>query len=568
MHTLDWVVLTLILAFIIFYGVWKTRKIKNSDEFLTGGKSNAWYTIGLSVMATQASAITFLSTPGQAYLDGMGFAQFYFGLPLAMVLLSVFILPLYYKSKVRTAYEYLENRFDSRTRSLTAFLFLVQRGLAAGITIYAPAIILSVLLGWSLTYTNIIIGLLVIFYTVSGGTNAVSQTQKQQMLVILIGMGVAFFIILSELPESVGLTEAIDIAGNLGKMDVVNFEFDLSNRYSIWSAFLGGTFLFMSYFGTDQSQVQRYLSGKSLRESRLGLMFNAAFKVPMQFGILLVGVLVFVFFQFNQAPLHFNPYNENLVNQSEHAQEYQNLESQYTDVYDKKKALVDRVIESESTRENDLYAEINALNDQEQSLREQAKETIAVSAQELWEDVELEDTDYVFFNFILNYLPVGIIGLLLAVILSAAMSSTASELNALATTTSVDFVQRFSKTKMTDVQILRNGKWLTLIWGFLAIAFALSASLFDNLIEAVNIIGSLFYGSILGIFLLAFFFKSVGAKAGFIALILGELTVLILFTLSKFNYIDLAYLWLNAIGAIVVSIMGIAFQKIIGNSKK
>ena len=567
MHTLDWVVLTFILSFIIIYGVWKTRKINSSDEFLTGGKSSAWYTIGLSVMATQASAITFLSTPGQAYLDGMGFAQFYFGLPLAMVLLSIFVLPLYYKSKVRTAYEYLENRFDSKTRSLTAFLFLVQRGLAAGITIYAPAIILSVLLGWSLTYTNIIIGLLVIIYTVSGGTNAVSQTQKQQMLVILIGMGVAFFIILSELPSTVGLTEAIDIAGNLGKMDVVNFEFDLSNRYSIWSAFLGGTFLFMSYFGTDQSQVQRYLSGKSLRESRLGLMFNAAFKVPMQFGILLVGVLVFVFFQFNQAPLHFNPYNEDLVQQSEYAEAYQKIESEYNQIFVQKKNLVDEIVSSGSTGENDLFQSVNELNQREQELRSEAKETIAISAEKLGEDVELEDTDYVFFNFILNYLPVGIIGLLLAVILSAAMSSTASELNSLATTTSVDFVQRFSKNKMSDAQILKNGKWLTLIWGLLAIGFALSASLFDNLIEAVNIIGSLFYGSILGIFLLAFFFKSVGSKSGFIALILGEVVVLVLFALSKFGYIDLAYLWLNAIGAITVCVLGFVFEKMMSNSK-
>lgn len=559
MHSLDWLVMISILALIVFYGVWKTRKVSNSDEFLSGGKSMAWYTIGLSVMATQASAITFLSTPGEAYLKGMGFAQFYFGLPLAMVLLCIFVLPIYYRSKVTTAYEYLESRFDLRTRTLTAVLFLIQRGLAAGITIYAPAIILSSALGWNLTYTNIFIGVMVIIYTVSGGTKAVSQTQKQQMLVILIGMGVAFAMLLKALPDAVDFSKAQDIAGHLGKMKVVDFKFDLSNRYNIWTAMLGGTFLFLSYFGTDQSQVQRYLSGKSLKESRLGLLFNGMFKVPMQFCILLVGVFVFVFYQFNQAPLHFNNYNVDLVQNSSYQESYNELKDEYNLIFEEKKQELNSVVASQ--RENDpaAYAGVQDLIDRENVLRDEAKQIIKKVGIEKGEKVELEDTDYVFFTFIKNNLPVGIIGLLLAVIFSAAMSSTASELNALATTTVVDIYKRSWRPNLSDSQILKASKLFTLGWGVLAIIFANTASLFDNLIEAVNIIGSLFYGSILGVFIIAFFLKKIGAKATFIAAILAEILVLTLFGLDHYEVIELAYLWLNLIGSGAVVLFALIY---------
>ncbi len=559
MHSLDWLVMISILALIVFYGVWKTRKVSNSDEFLSGGKSMAWYTIGLSVMATQASAITFLSTPGEAYLKGMGFAQFYFGLPLAMVLLCIFVLPIYYRSKVTTAYEFLESRFDLRTRTLTAGLFLIQRGLAAGITIYAPAIILSSALGWNLTYTNIFIGVMVIIYTVSGGTKAVSQTQKQQMLVILIGMGVAFAMLLKALPDAVDFSKAQDIAGHLGKMKVVDFKFDLSNRYNIWTAMLGGTFLFLSYFGTDQSQVQRYLSGKSLKESRLGLLFNGMLKVPMQFCILLVGVFVFVFYQFNQAPLHFNNYNEDLVQNSTYQESYADLNREYDLVFEAKKQELNSVVASQRENDPSAYAGVQDLIDRENVLRDEARQIIKKVGIEKGEKVELEDTDYVFFTFIKNNLPVGIIGLLLAVIFSAAMSSTASELNALATTTVVDIYKRSWRPNLSDSQILKASKLFTLGWGILAIIFANTASLFDNLIEAVNIIGSLFYGSILGVFIIAFFLKRIGAKATFVGAILAEILVLTLFGLDHYEVIQLAYLWLNLIGSGAVVLFALIY---------
>lgn len=565
MNPIDWIVLIGILLFIVLFGIYKTRNINSADDFLSGGRKMSWYTIGLSVMATQASAITFLSTPGQAYLDGMGFVQFYLALPLAMILLCVFVLPKYYRSKVTTAYEYLENRFDLKTRTLTAFLFLIQRGLAAGITIYAPAIILSAAMGWNLTYTNVIIGVLVIIYTVSGGTNAVSQTQKQQMIVILIGMVVAFVILLQKLPSGIGFYEARDIAGQLGKFEVLNFDFDLSNRYTVWTALLGGTFLFLSYFGTDQSQVQRYLTGKSLTESRLGLLFNGLFKVPMQFSILLVGVFVFVFYQFYRAPMHFNNYNEGIVKTSSFAVEYEELEKQYNANFEEKKSALEQAIQR--GKQGEIKQLIPYL-DRENYLRTEAKNLINLAGKESGEDLELEDTDYVFFNFIRTQLPIGVLGLLLAVIFSAAMSSTASELNALATTTAVDVYKRSVKPNESDAHYLKASKWFTLVWGAFAILFATTASLFDNLIEAVNIIGSLFYGSILGVFALAFFFKKIKAKAAFSSVIIAEALVLCLYALDYYEYIELAYLWLNAIGCLAVIFISNLLQNIFFRKEK
>jgi SSS family solute:Na+ symporter len=570
MHIIDWTVLVGILVLIVWYGIWKTRNVNTTESFLRGEQTLPWYTIGLSVMATQASAITFLSTPGQAFDDGMRFAQFYFGLPIAMIILCVFVLPRYYNLKVYTAYEFLENRFDLKTRSLTASLFLIQRGLAAGLTIFAPSIILSSILGWNLNVTNLIIGSLVIIYTVSGGTNAVSQTQKQQMVVILTGMFVAFLILVNKLPSNITLGDAVDIAGNMGKLNVVDFKFDLSSRYNIWSALLGGTFLFLSYFGTDQSQVQRYLSGKSLTQSRLGLLFNGLFKVPMQFAILFVGIMVFVFYQFNDSPLHFNKANVEVVKQSPYAEQYGNLEVKLDENAVLKRNAIDKVIDAKraGTANAELVALMNASLAKEKELRNEAKDLINTVSENGTIKLEAEDSDYVFITFVTEHLPIGLIGLLLAVIFSAAMSSTASELNALATTSLIDIYKRSYVKDQTDQHYLKMSKWFTFGWGIIALLFATFASLFDNLIEAVNIIGSLFYGTILGVFAIAFFIERLRGSATFYGAILGEIGVLVLFYLNMIGVIELAYLWLNLIGCAMVIFFAFLIQGLSRNNKE
>ncbi len=555
MNFLDWIIMLGTLLGIVAYGVWKTRKVDNTQSYLLGDRDLPWWTIGLSVMATQASAITFLSTPGQAYEDGMRFAQFYFGLPIAMVILCIFVLPIYYRLKVYTAYEYLEGRFDLRTRTLTAVLFLVQRGLAAGLTIYAPAIILSTILGWPLRLTILCIGALVIFYTMFGGTKAVSVTQKQQMIVILSGMFIAALILVFQLPESVSFGDAVGVAGKMGKLNVVDFEFDLSNRYNFWSGMLGGVFLFLSYFGTDQSQVQRYLSGKSLTESRLGLLFNGILKVPMQFLVLFVGVLVFVFFQFQQPPLHFNSANLEKLENTTYENELEGLQSQYNTVFYSQREEIQSMMQAmEAEDESAVTAaqqRLSALRQTENELREATKGLILQADPA----AKVKDTDYVFITFVTEYLPVGLVGLLLAVIFSAAMSSTASELNALATTTVVDLYRRSWVTGKDDRHYLNASKIFTVVWGGIALVFASTANLFENLIQAVNIVGSLFYGTILGIFLVAFFMKKVGGRAVFPAALIGEVIVLLIFTLNSYGIIEIAYLWLNLIGCgLVMSI--------------
>ena len=557
METLDWIIMLGTLLSIVAYGVWYTRKVDNVQSYLLGDRDLPWWTIGLSVMATQASAITFLSTPGQAYEDGMRFAQFYFGLPVAMVILCVFFLPIYYRLKVYTAYEYLEGRFDLRTRTLTAVLFLIQRGLAAGLTIYAPAIILSTILGWSLRWTVLFIGALVIFYTMLGGTKAVSVTQKQQMIVILSGMFIAAIILIFQLPPDVGFSDAVGVAGKMGKLNVVDFEFDLSNRYNFWSGMLGGVFLFLSYFGTDQSQVQRYLSGKSLNESRLGLLFNGILKVPMQFLVLFVGILVFVFFQFQQPPIHFNSANLEKLENTEYADDLANLQAQHNTLFltqqEEVRALMGAIDQNDEPAISEIQQRLSTLRETDRALRNETKDLILQADPAS----KIKDTDYVFITFVTEYLPVGLVGLLLAVIFSAAMSSTASELNALATTTVVDLYRRsFAKDK-TDRHYLNASKAFTAVWGGIALVFAATANLFENLIQAVNIIGSLFYGAILGIFVVAFFMKKVGGRAVFIGALIAEAIVLIIFTLNSMEIINIAYLWLNLIGCTLV--MGFAW---------
>ncbi len=554
MDVLDWIVLGGTLVFIVGFGAWKAGSSKSVEDYVKGGTTK-WWTIGLSVMATQASAITFLSTPGQAFHDGMGFVQFYFGLPLAMIVICAVFIPIYHKLKVYTAYEMLEKRFDLKTRTLTAILFLIQRGLAAGITIFAPSIILSAVLGWNLQTLNIIIGILVILYTVSGGTRAVNITQKQQMFVIMVGMFFAFFFILGSLPTDISLGEALKIAGANEKLEILNFDLDTKNRYTFWSGITGGFFLALAYFGTDQSQVQRYLSGKSIREQQLGLVFNGVFKIPMQFFILLVGVMVFVFYQYNPSPLHFNPAANEAVKSSPYAEDYAILEQGHRDIEKEKRMVQNDFVAALKLKDYNAIeqAKINLknVNTRELNNRETARNVISTADS----SVETNDKDYVFIHFILNNLPRGLIGLLLAVILSAAMSSTASELNALGTISALDLYKRNKKGDFTQKHYVWATKGFTLLWGIIAIIIACVANLFDNLIQLVNIIGSIFYGNVLGVFLLAFFFKMVKGNAVFIAAIITQIVVIM-----GWSQDWMSYLWLNAFGCILVMVLALLLE--------
>ena len=559
MGALDWIVLGTTLLFIVGYGVWKTKGSKNVDDYVLGGNDAKWWTIGLSVMATQASAITFLSTPGQAFHDGLGFVQFYFGLPLAMVVICLVFIPIYRKLKVFTAYEMLEGRFDLKTRTLTAILFLIQRGLAAGITIFAPSIILSAVLGWDLRTLNIIIGILVIAYTVSGGTKAVSVTQKQQMFIIMTGMFFAFFFILGSLPTGISFGEALKIAGANNKLEILDFTLDTSNRYTFWSGITGGFFLALAYFGTDQSQVQRYLSGKSMRESQLGLIFNGILKIPMQFFILLVGAMVFVFYQYNHSPINFNPAATEVVLASEYGDDYRHLEEDHITLEGEKRRAQYAFASAMELKEYNAIAQakedILKINRQEKANRDAAKTLI----EQANDSVETNDKDYVFIHFILNNLPNGLIGLLLAVILSAAMSSTASELNALGTITALDLYKRQQKKDKDEKHYVQATKFFTLLWGVLAIIIACVANLFDNLIQLVNIIGSIFYGNVLGVFLLAFFFKFVRGNAVFISAVVTQVIVIIAMLMDW-----MSYLWLNAFGCLMVILLAVVLESFDG----
>lgn len=565
MKQLDWLVLSCTLLFIVVYGIFKTRGTKNVDEYLLDEKKTPWWIVGISVMATQASAITFLSTPGQAYHDGMGFVQFYFGLPLAMIFICIVFIPIYHRYKIYTAYEYLEKRFDVKTRSLAALLFLVQRGLAAGITIYAPSIILSTLLGWNMNLLNIIIGVLVILYTYVGGTKALNVTQKQQFFVVILGMAITFFIILHKLPNEMTISNALHIAGANNKMNILDFSFDTETRYTVWSGITGGFFLALAYFGTDQTQVGRYLTGKSDKESQMGLILNALLKIPLQFFILLTGVLVFVFFQFNPVPLNFNPNNKALVENSTYKKEYQSLEKQLNVLSDEKKEYNLLYIDNLNINFDNkiLRKQLIALSGKENDLRDQARVLIT----KVNPKAEANDKDYVFLHFILNYLPTGLIGLLLAVILSAAMASSASELTALASTTAIDVYKRNFGENKTDAHYLKATQFFIVIWGIVAIAFACFCSLFENLIQLVNILGSIFYGTILGIFLTGFLSKKINGKAIFSAAIISQISIFVIYYLAIYIYPSgqekLGYLWLNFIGATLTITMAYLFQKFV-----
>lgn len=562
MSTLDWVVLFGTMLLIAVYGIYKTLGQQSLDSYLRGNNSSNWWTIGLSIMATQASAITFLSTPGQAYEDGMRFIQFYFGLPLAMIIISIVFIPIYYKLKVYTAYEFLENRFDLKTRTLAALLFIIQRGLAAGITIYAPAIILSTLLGWNLTMTNIFIGVIVIAYTVSGGTEAVSITQKQQMAVMMGGMLLAGVIVIQMLPIS--FQEALHVAGKMEKLNIVSFKFDLADRYNVWSGMTAAVFLFLSYFGTDQSQVQRYLSGQTLTQSRMGLIMNGFLKIPMQFVILFIGVMVFVFYQFFQPPVIFNKVHTDNLRQSEYAGEYELLEKDYTRNFEESKSsylqLLKAIDQKDVTQETTIRENLKELKTEQGAIRNEVKELI-VTNDPL---AETRDTDYIFMRFVMDHLPEGVIGLLFAVIFAAAMSSSSSELNALGSTSTVDLYKRSINKNATEKHYVLSSKFFTAFWGLGAILFATYASLFENLIQAVNLLGSLFYGTILGIFLVGFFMKWVKGRAVFIAALASQLLILIVHWkngVGLFGFVwDIGFLWYNAIGCLFVMALGAILQ--------
>lgn len=557
MNSIDWIILFTTLILIVTYGTWKSRGSRNIDGYLLGNKSLPWWNVCLSIMATQASAITFLSTPGQAYEDGMRFLQFYFGLPLAMVILSITAVPLYHRLKVYTAYEYLESRFDLKTRSLAAFFFLMLRGLSVGITIYAPSLILSTMLDWNINLTTIFIGVLVMIYTVSGGTKAVSMTQKYQLTIIMGGMIIAGWTAFSKLPNDITFTEAFKVAGEMGKLNLINLSFDLSDRYNIWSGLIGGLFLFLSYFGADQSQVGRYLGGSSIGQSRLGLIFNGLLKVPMQFIILYIGILVFVFYQFNEAPVFHNQSLKDKAMQTEYADEIVVLESQYKEVFNEKRKeavnLVEAIREDNSTRIEQTRSSMERIQIEEKGIRAEVKEKISAAIP----GANTLDKDYVFITFVMTYLPHGLIGLLLAVVFSAAMASTASELNSLASTTAVDIYKRSIKPVADDYHYVKASKWFTAGWAVFGMMFASIANQAENLIQFVNIIGSLFYGTILGIFLTAFYLKYIKSNAVFLAAIVAEAVILYCYFFTK-----VAFLLYNIIGCLVVVVVAFIIQYI------
>lgn len=547
MNGWDWVVLIATTAAIIIYGIWKVRnQNKNVTSYLLGDNQSSWWTIGLSVMATQASAITFLSTPGQAYADGMGFVQFYFGLPIAMVIICVVFIPKYFRMKVFTVYEFLEQRFDKRTRLFTAFLFLIQRGLGAGITIFAPSIILSTILQWDLNTTILLIGGIVTLYTAIGGTATVSASHKAQMTVMMGGIILAGILTFHYLPEHISFMDALHVAGLNGKMNIVNFNIDLSDRYTFWSGITGGTFLALAYFGTDQSQAQRYISGQSIRESRLGLLANAALKIPMQLIILFAGVMVFVFYQFQQSPLTFNSHAETEILKSAEAAQYQSLQAEWNSVFESRKDLYAPFLSSNPGNEDRQKLTENLIR--EKQLRESSKQLLSTAVPH----VEPNDKDYVFIRFILDFMPVGIIGLLLAAILAAGMSSSASELNALASTTTIDFYKRVFRQEATELHYMKVSKWMTVAWGVLAILFARVCSLFENLIQFVNIVGSLFYGTLLGIFLSAFLIKRINSVGVLWGGIIAQISIILIYL-----YSDLGFLWYNVIGCGIVVCIGL-----------
>jgi len=545
----DWAVLAATLAAIVLYGMWKGRRQRRLEQYLLADRQMQWYTVALSVMATQASAITFLSTPGQAYTDGMRFVQFYLGLPVAMVILSITAVPIYHRLKVFTAYEYLETRFDVRVRTLTALLFLVQRGLGTAMTLYAPALIVSLVLGWNIHLTTLVIGALVILYTATGGTKAVSWTQTHQLLISLSGMAIAMIIAIRSLPESVGFVDAVRVAGRMGRINVIDFSFDLSTPYNFWSGLFGGLMVALAYFGTDQSQVQRYLTGETITQSRLGLMFNGLVKVPMQFFILFVGAMVFVFYQFVAPPLSFNPVQREKVRTSQYASEFTRLEQTHAEIFEAKRAAALELAENPDSA--GITQRLQSLQERDASNRKAASALIRKNDPK----ADAADTDYVFLTFVMQNLPTGLVGLLLASIFCAAMSATASGLNSLASTSVVDIAKRLLSRGHTDHEYVVISKWMTVGWGVFCILFALYANQLGSLIVAVNRVGSFFYGTMLAIFLVAFYIQRVHGTAMLWGALIAEGAVILCAL-----YTDMAWLWWNVVGCVVGVVAAVVVQ--------
>ncbi len=550
MSWIDWIVLCGTLLFIFIYGMLKSRKQSNLDEFILGDRTSPWWKVGLAVMATQASAITFISTTGQGFSDGLRFVQFYFGLPIAMFVICIVFIPVFYRLKVYTAYEYLEQRFDLKTRIFAALIFLTQRGLAAGVTLYAPSIILSLVFGWNLQWTHVITGIIVIIYTLSGGAKAVTVTQLQQVTVIFLGMAFIFGYLIYSFPPQISFHNALQIAGWNNKMNGVDFHLDFNNRYNFWAGITGGFFLALAYFGTDQSQVQRYLGGKNISESRLGLIMNGLLKIPMQIFILMCGVLLFVFFQFQKTPLSYNTKTNDIVAKYE-PDKFKSWQSSLDSIHNKRMDLLSSFsISSEH--------ELKSLNVAQNNLKHEFQQHVKSE----YKDLESNDKDYIFLYYILHFLPVGFIGLLIAVILCAAMSSISAELNALAGTTTVDIYKRLFANQESSKSDVYFSKIFTMGWGLIAISFAFVANLFENLIQFINIIGSLFYGSVLGIFLVAFMFKWIKGSAVFVAACCAQVVTIVLF-----YYSDIGFLWYNVISCCIVIVISSIIQFGI-NSKK
>ncbi|MET0626434.1 MAG: sodium:solute symporter [Pyrinomonadaceae bacterium] len=561
MRALDWVVLLAAGAGIVVYAVLKGRRTRDLDDFLVADRGQHWHRVALSIMATQASAITFLATPGQAYADGMRFVQVYLGLPVAMVILSLTAVPLYHRLKVYTAYEYLEGRFDLKTRTLAALLFLALRGLSTGVSLYAPSLILSVVMGWDIRLVIFLIGGAVMLYASMGGARAVDNTNFLQFLIIMGGMFVAFFTIVRLLPSDVSFVEATRVAGKLGRLNAVDFSFDITNQYNFWSGLIGGCFLALAYFGTDQSQVQRYLSGASAAQSRLGLLFNGMVKVPMQFFILFLGAMVFAFYQFTEPPVFFNPVQLERAREGARGPEFRALEGDYSAAFAEKQRAARAYIDA--LRAGDEPA-ADAASRGLQAAQERAN-GVRAGAVEVIKDFEPRpnDTNYVFLNFVTHYMPAGLVGLVLAAVFFASMSSTASEWSALAATTVVDIQRRLLKADGSERYYFISSKLATAFWGLFAVAFAQYAGQLGSLVEAVNRLGSLFYGTLLGIFLLGFYFKRVRGTAAFLGALAGEAAVLYCFFFTK-----LAFLWYNVVGALVVVTAAHLINPLVGSTKK
>ncbi|MCW8311056.1 sodium:solute symporter [Sphingobacterium sp. InxBP1] len=557
MSAADWIVLLLTLLLIVTYGIYKSRGIKNIDGYLLGNRSLPWYHVGLSVMATQASAITFLSAPGLAYSSGMSFVQFYFGLPLAMIVLCITFIPIFHRLKVFTAYEFLEKRFDVRTRGLTALLFLIQRGISTGITIFAPALIISTILHIDLTLTTLAIGSFVVIYTTYGGTKAVSHTQLLQMSIIFGSLLIAGLLVIHLLPADIGLSKALHIAGKSGKTNALDFTFDLNNNYTLWTGLIGGFFLQLSYFGTDQSQVGRYLTGSSVKESRMGLIMNGLLKVPMQFAILLIGILVFVYYQYHQPPIFFNQVEIQKLKESPYAQAYQDLEHKHAELFKERLSIVNSVNDAMNQDDQDRVSLSRDALQQVNTALQLVKDSTLTLIKRVNPAAETNDNNYVFLSFVTRTFPKGLIGLLIAVIFLASMGSTASAINSLASTTTIDIYKRFVNPNASEKQDLLWSRIFTMVWGIFTVIIALYANKLGNLLEAVNILGSLFYGTILGIFIVAFYQKKVRGKAVFIAAILSELIVIGIWLLDK-----IPFLWLNLVGCLAVMIIAHCVQRL------